>query len=806
MKKSTSSLLSEKNSHNFDEFDSNETKLNDLRSSDRVIKNSFDHNESNHEALELNESTNTWNLAQTTSKSHRNESNLRKRSKNFRFYLKKFRYYLKPDNLKDFRFKIILIILFLTILSISIFIRYLHYDLLIRRAINDQFVIYEKSKKLVFLNENGEDLLQAYYGRNIPDDIKSVNCRTAEMNNKLCFDWMYRARLTVQFKRELLIDFDGNNKTITCYNFKWLTYQKYSKIKDCFDLSDAHWFGLGDIHNLRLPLNRLNVEEMPFVTNHNESIELSGSIISRTLISSKGLMINVPLNVPLFLSINSKMDPGKICLLSQKKFPYLTENLNDYYAHLDYTVCLAKNINVLHNYFYGNQQKTQYLKKYLQSSSSASSLSSLSSSSAVAAAAVQNENIFLERIIWSTNPNVLPNFTQQNVQSYADQITNYGFGGIILLDSRWENTIGEMKMNETLFNNPKALINILHNKGFKIMLTVSPNQAFDASTIAECDDYILKDSHLQTPLLIKCTIDEQRMCLLIDFRKMKNRQRFRKNLKQKLLDSSGLSIDGIYFDNLLSSQLPRQVNYNDAINLDEFIENMNTLMKTLPTSLGLTSSITSINLQGYVRLHPRESSWEGLASIIPSVISLGLVGYPLVNTGIVGGRDLFGKIKNQTEYIDTELYLRWLEVIIFMPVVEFAELPGLNDLDVIKVAKRLLKVRNEHFVEKMKQALLEPEDTLIVRPMWWRQNESEAYQIEDQFMIGNDIVVAPIIHKGKTERDIYLPDGWWKDEILAQVIRGGKRIKKYQIPLDKVAIFFRTEPSSPPSSTASTLK
>ena len=106
--------------------------------------------------------------------------------------------------------------------------------------------------------------------------------------------------------------------------------------------------------------------------------------------------------------------------------------------------------------------------------------------------------------------------------------------------------------------------------------------------------------------------------------------------------------------------------------------------------------------------------------------------------------------------------------------------------------------QQHNFIPKMKSALIEHQHkgSPIVRPMWWNEkSDNESLMINDQFMVGNDIVVAPIIEEGKTERDIYLPRGWWKDEILAQVIRGGKWMRKYQVPLDKVAFFIRTEPS-----------
>ncbi|XP_046912476.2 myogenesis-regulating glycosidase [Dermatophagoides farinae] len=738
------------------------------------------------EILQLNEDSHTWKIKAT-----KQQQNIQKSNKSLQFCFGKLQSYLKTENAFEFRFKIIVAFLFLLICCIVMMTRYFHYNLQISQALHDQILMFKSQKKITFLNDRGDNLVDLHFGLHIPNDINPFNCRSISEDDKICFDWKYRAHLSVKVSRKKFTNSFGHNETITCYNHYWRTYQKYSALKDCFDMNNGYWFGMGDIYNIQIPLNKMSVEEQPFITSHNHSAILSGSIIDRTWYSSHGVMINVPLDVPLFVSINSSEDPNRLCLISKKNFPYYMNNQNSYFAHLHYSICLAQSITTLQNYLFernAHQQQTVTVNEKFKQQP----LIKINQEQDV-------ENFFIDHIIWSTNDNVLPNFTQQNVQSYVDQITNYGFGGIILLDSRWENSIGELRMNENVFNTPKALINILHNKGFKIMLTISPNVDLQSELVENANKYIMLDQYLQTPLMTRCTNNLKKLCALVNFTDVDNRELFRNKLNQQLLNhSTGLSVDGLYFQSIRSSLLPRYINYDHNINPDQFVEYLNRVIKSLHTSVGISTSVVSKNFTGYAQLYPRDSSWKGLQSIIPSVLSLGLIGYPLVNTGVVGGKDLFTKIKNDTGYINKELYLRWLQLVIFTPVVEFAEPPGGNDLDVIKIAKRLHKLRSEHFMPKMKSALIEHQHkgSPIVRPMWWNEkSDNESLMINDQFMVGNDIVVAPIIEEGKTERDIYLPRGWWKDEILAQVIRGGKWMRKYQVPLDKVAFFIRTEPS-----------
>lgn len=536
---------------------------------------------------------------------------------------------------------------------------------------------------------------------------------------------------------------------------------------------------MGDLHNLQWPLNKMSISASPFVTNHRTADALAGSIIGRTWFLSKGVSITVPLDVPLFVSINSTEDPNKVCFLSKKQPPYHVNNLNKYFVHLEYTVCLAQNLSTLQNYIIEGHRGTIQGDKLLFPPVQQQTKQEMQNASLSTAAPLpppenhEAENIFLDRIIWSTNPNVLPNFTQTAVQVYVDQITNYGLNyGIILLDSRWENTIGELRMNESVFNNPKVLVNILHNKGFKIMLQLSPNIALRSPLVDSASSYLLLDSNLRSPLLSRCLSDQGRICATINFTNPDNGETFKGAVSNKLLSQNiGLSVDGLYFQGIQSSLIPRYINFGRSINPDQFIEHANAAVGSLPTALGISTSVSSSHFFGYVSIASRDSSWRALQSIIPSVLTLGLLGYPLVNSDTVGGRHLFTRLKNETDYINKELYLRWFQLAIFLPVVQFAEPPGGNDLDVIKIAKRLLKLRGEHFLPAMKTALVEYYDkgSPIIRPMWWTQKEPEAYLIRDQFYVGNNIIVAPIVDEGKTERDIYLPGGWWKDEILAQV-------------------------------------
>ena len=53
----------------------------------------------------------------------------------------------------------------------------------------------------------------------------------------------------------------------------------------------------------------------------------------------------------------------------------------------------------------------------------------------------------------------------------------------------------------------------------------------------------------------------------------------------------------------------------------------------------------------------------------------------------------------------------------------------------------------------------------INRPIWWLDpSDEDALATDSEFLLGDDLLVAPVLEEGATARDIYLPRGTWRDE------------------------------------------
>jgi alpha-glucosidase len=69
------------------------------------------------------------------------------------------------------------------------------------------------------------------------------------------------------------------------------------------------------------------------------------------------------------------------------------------------------------------------------------------------------------------------------------------------------------------------------------------------------------------------------------------------------------------------------------------------------------------------------------------------------------------------------------------------------------------------------------------------QNDLGARQVDDQFLLGRDLLVAPIYRPGQTSRVVYLPPGSWIDESGTAFV--GPLWISAPAPLDIIPIFWR---------------
>jgi alpha-D-xyloside xylohydrolase len=79
-----------------------------------------------------------------------------------------------------------------------------------------------------------------------------------------------------------------------------------------------------------------------------------------------------------------------------------------------------------------------------------------------------------------------------------------------------------------------------------------------------------------------------------------------------------------------------------------------------------------------------------------------------------------------------------------------------------------------------------------MRPLFYDfPDDGKSYTIEDQYMFGPDILVAPVLEAGASSRAIYLPPGSrWKDALTGKAFEGGQTID-YEVTIENIPLFTR---------------
>ena len=80
----------------------------------------------------------------------------------------------------------------------------------------------------------------------------------------------------------------------------------------------------------------------------------------------------------------------------------------------------------------------------------------------------------------------------------------------------------------------------------------------------------------------------------------------------------------------------------------------------------------------------------------------------------------------------------------------------------------------------------------VMRPLFYDfPADKAAWQVEDSYMFGPDLLVSPVMEPGVTERRVYLPEGAaWKDAFTGTVYPGGQTVT-VPAPIDVIPVMIR---------------
>ncbi|KAK3731027.1 hypothetical protein RRG08_066043 [Elysia crispata] len=663
----------------------------------------------------------------------------------------------------------------------------------------------DESLKINFLDDSGNPYLTGYSDFSKPEWRLPEYCRFQENSvGKGCLEDPHNQRIKIHFDESGV---DG----VTCHQVKREGLRCVNQmVMDCYNLGDSHWYGGYESVNQLWPLRKaVPVAEGVILTSEEEEpvpvgMELPmgpyvssdvgihktdpGNVLERLFFSSSGVGIMIGKESPLYLSFNQHYD-GKICIAGLYDGAHYFSQLGKPPV-LEYTVCKASNVKEIHSYM-----KRRFIQK--------------------------PENIpnpdLIRKPKWSTWSHFHKDINQSKVMDFAEKIlSNKLPASQIEIDDVWTEQYGDLDFDPAKFPDPQKLVAELNKKGLKVSLWTHPFLNLKSKSFKDAVEskFAVMSRGSNIPALTTWWNGD--MAALLDVTNPAAVLWYNKKLLrlQNLYNITSFKFDAGEAHFVPHSHLTlhhmRSSNEYSAL-WAELAYNADPENRRQEARVGWDTQRLPI----FIRLMDRSTSFDhhsGLASVIPSVLTLSVLGYPFVLPDMIGGSPTVEEFNNEINAAEASygedksdnsdeknmlhrrgVYMRWLQASVFLPALQFSLGPWIYDQTVVDMTRELLAMR-EKYVPRILELAQESVATgdPIIRPLWWVAPEDpEALVVSDEFLLGNDILVAPIVMDGARKRDIYLPDGRWADKLRGGEVTGPTTLRDYHVSLEELAYFER---------------
>ncbi|PSN44064.1 hypothetical protein C0J52_15921 [Blattella germanica] len=622
-----------------------------------------------------------------------------------------------------------------------------------------QSIRFNNEERLVrVFNNEVKEIMYGHLGIHLGSD-RAFRCLPQDIKDDMsvCMEWMHKTRLYMNYTE---------HRGVRCYHITWESLREDFYPTDCYDWSEGHghWYGGGQTKMMAWPIEEGTVNLSPFVTGDIQEHEW-GNVLKRYFINSNGVTLFVDPATPLYVSLNMN-NSRKFCMQARyDDFAYVYRSKP--LPQLNYSICTSNNMKSLHSFF-SEKQLWDGLKE----------------------GDTEVINSLITEPVWQISSNSGNELTETAIYNYTEDVIALGFlrQGHVLLSEAWQPQVGDFDLDPVRFSTMDETINIIHRRGFRIVLTIQPFLSTESTNFAEAVKKRLLVSQRNTKQYIPALTSYKGVASagMLDVTNNNTVPWLQAKLKT-LVDK--YHIDAFYLDMGTAYDIPHYYHFeNQLINPDQY--------KTIFTEsvlhevgvVGVSSAVTRPKAPVFISLPPFPSTWKSMSQIIPTVLTYGVMGYPFIMPGAVGGdfevpgSNPVRAMKNFTvagnktngdgpnsarlHLPDKELYVRWLQLATFLPVIRYTHLPS--------------KYGDENT------------GIPIIRPLWLLDpNDPACHIVVDEFSVGEELIVAPVLTAGTYEREVYLPAGVWKDGIDGSLRKGSRWLHSYRVPEDKVAHFIK---------------
>ncbi|XP_029729604.2 myogenesis-regulating glycosidase-like [Aedes albopictus] len=618
---------------------------------------------------------------------------------------------------------------------------------------------FQASDTEVTINPTRQTLTVQRNGKVVQDVLMDRDIQSANEYEETLGGFVLRNRRGEEFEFTKDVDQPG----LSLLTVARRSRHRSRMVSDCVKLRGSNWFGGPEQKNQYWPIQKLHLQDYSYLSKQVDNC----AVAERYWLNSRGSFVFVDDESPLFLDQNSRM-PGYMCLEAKKSLPYDT---------YDETYSFVYQIGV------GVDAREAHL------------------------GAVQNvlgkptghpAEEMVKYPIWSTWARYKRDINEAVVLNHADDIVKNGWANSQFeIDDFWETCYGSLTINTTKFPNMKQTVADIKAKGLpRVTLWVHPfiNKVCEPFySEAKERGYLVTDHNGNSDhWWWNSGMNES---VSIDFTNPEAAEWFSQRLRN-IQEQYG--IDSFKFD----------AGETDWIPMDPVLNGPRSKHPTLYTNdflrtvakfgnlIEVRSSHRTQDLPVFVRMLDKDTEWHGtngLPTLITTLLQMNMAGHPLVLPDMVGGNGYDPGVADGNNPPSKELFIRWLQANVFMPSIQFSYVPFDFDEETIRISKEMTDLHEKYsplIMERFRAAV--SGGYPVNPPVWWVSPEDTVAQaIDDQFLLGDDVIAAPVIVENARIRDIYLPEGEWVDGNLGTVYEGPVWLRDYEAPLNVLPYFVR---------------
>ncbi len=340
--------------------------------------------------------------------------------------------------------------------------------------------------------------------------------------------------------------------------------------------------------------------------------------------------------------------------------------------------------------------------------------------------------------------------TGEQLSNYADRILQAGYpAGTLVVPAGWQSSIGSYKSGKHVAEDFGAWVRSLHEKGFRVMLTITPFVSGDGTIFRRYREEGMFVSRPDSSVVMAEWTGGY--SAFYDVTRPDVIALLQENLSQL---RSQYGVDGFLFDcagTLPYLQFAQGGGREFLLRWSELSGDCNFCQYTISRGNGLVPYIHNLRLN-------LDFNWDFLRRVTSDMISANLLGYPYT---VIGSR--VSKLAD-LDQIDPKVFLRYLQLSSVMPVMNIAFAPWrISDPEVAASCKAIVNDRarlGAYFEQLMTESKRTAEP--VLRHLEYEFPRNGFSNCDDQFMLGSRYLIAPLLD-GKNSRMVRFPRGIWID-------------------------------------------